>query len=65
MITIEGLTLNKTTAITISDMLGREVYDQAVTSSNFVIDVSGLNAGVYMVNMFVDGQHISKKIVVQ
>ncbi len=65
ILTIEGLIVNKTTEITLSDMLGREVYSQIATSSNCVMDVSGLNAGVYLVSMLVDGQHISKKIVIQ
>jgi hypothetical protein len=65
IITIEGLTENKTTAITLSDMLGREIYSQTTTSANCVIDVSGLNSGVYLVNMLIEGQHVSKKVVVQ
>jgi hypothetical protein len=66
-----NLTEQHTVSILVTDMLGRTIetiasksYQSGETTLTIGAD-NAYQAGVYMVNIAIDGQHISKKVVVQ
>ncbi|WP_053002259.1 T9SS type A sorting domain-containing protein [Kordia jejudonensis] len=63
-LTIQGLT-NRNTSVVIYDMLGKEVVNTTVT--NNTLNVSSLNAGIYLVKILEDNSSKStiKKLIVR
>ncbi len=54
----------KLTNVMIYNLLGQKVYAQTFDSNEAVIDMSGFNAGVYMVYIQADGNEVTRKISV-
>ena len=56
-------TANAAMSVQIFDVLGKEVLKSNVI--NNAVDVSGLNAGVYMVKITEEGKTATRKLVIQ
>jgi uncharacterized delta-60 repeat protein len=56
--------INKAIKLTISDMMGRIVYQKAYDfiSSKISLNIDNLNAGLYVVNFVFDGENISRVV---
>ncbi|WP_194766880.1 T9SS type A sorting domain-containing protein [Tamlana sp. I1] len=52
-------------AVSIYNLLGKNVYQNNQFSSSSVIDLSSLNKGVYLLKIEVSGRTLSRKLVVQ
>jgi len=46
-------------------MLGQVLYTSTVEAGQTVIDVSSYDAGIYIVNIIVEGEVVTKKLFVQ
>jgi len=65
-ITIDLSEFNSNVQISITDLLGKEIYSKSVTNQEFTIidlDQKDLRPGVYIVNLKSMEQSISKRIV--
>lgn len=66
-----NLSESRTINVSVTDMLGRTVETIAPKSyqtGNTVLSIGSDNscqAGIYLVNIIIDGQHISKKVIIQ
>ena len=56
-------TLNGTKAVTIFDVLGKQVLNVSIDSTT--VNISNLNAGVYIVKIIEDGKTATRKLVVR
>lgn len=52
-------------AITLTDLSGRVIIQKETNRQNTTLDVSGLNAGIYLLEVHVDGVVIRRKIMKQ
>lgn len=58
-------TLSKENIIEVVDASGKQIIKHQLTTNNYTIDFSLFSAGVYSVNLLVDGEIISSKTIVK
>jgi len=51
--------------VVLRNMLGQVLYTSTVEAGQTVIDVSSYDAGIYIVNIIVEGEVVTKKLFVQ
>ncbi len=63
ILNVECLMLSETTAITITDMLGNAIYHSTFTTQHNTVNVSDLNAGIYLLRVETNEGTAIKKII--
>ena len=66
MLNIELETLNGATAsIEITDVLGQTLQTTSLTQPKTQLNIQHVSAGIYIVNINVNNQRISKKLIIE
>jgi hypothetical protein len=53
------------TAVTITDVLGKTVLTTKLNGTQAIIDIASLNRGMYFINLDIEGNRKTKKLIVK
>ncbi len=55
----------KVESVSVFNLIGQEVYQEQVNKNTTQIDLSNYQEGIYFIRMLIDGNLITKKIIIK